>query len=289
MTNELSSESWPSRLGRFGVWRSSRTLDPALASELEELGYGTLWIGGAPGNLQLAEAALDATTTLVVATGIVNIWTDPASEVAAAFHRVSAAHPRRLLLGIGVGHPERVGAAAERPFDALVRYLDELDLRGVPAADRVIAALGPRMLRLAAERAAGAHPYLVTPAHTREARALLGMRAVLAPEQRVVLRSDPVEARTVGRPTVQTPYLGFVNYRNSLLRLGYDESELDGGGSDRLIDDLVVSGDPATIARRLGAHLAAGADHVAVQLIGDDATREDYAELADALSLTRAA
>ena len=287
MTNR-ESESWQSRLGRFGIWRTSRTLEPTLAPNLEELGFGALWIGGAPGGLRLAEEALAATKTLVVATGIVNIWTDPARAVAAAFHRVSGAHPRRFLLGIGVGHPERVGAAAERPFEALVRYLDELDAEGVPAADRVIAALGPRMLRLASERAAGAHPYLVTPAHTREARALLGPHAVLAPEQRVVLRADPAEARTVGRPTVQTPYLGFVNYRNSLLRLGYDEGDLDGGGSDRLIDDLVVSGNPATIARRLGTHLTAGADHVAVQLLGDGLTHADYAELADALSLTPA-
>ena len=285
MTNQ-ESESWQSRLGRFGIWRTSRTLDPALAPKLEELGFGTLWIGGSPGDLRLAEEALAATKTLVVATGIVNIWTDPARAVAAAFHRVSGAHPRRFLLGIGVGHPERVGAAAERPFEALVRYLDELDAEGVPAADRVIAALRPRMLRLASERAAGAHPYLVTPVHTHEARALLGPHAVLAPEQRVVLRADPTEARTVGRPAVQTPYLSLVNYRNSLLRLGYDESDLDGGGSDRLIDDLVVSGNPATIARRLGAHLTAGADHVAVQLLGDGVTHADYAELADALSLT---
>ena len=286
MTDDPDANPWRARLGTFGVWRSSRTLDPALAPVLEELGLGALWIGGAPGDLRLAEAALDATTTLVIATGIVNIWTEPAEVVAESFHRVTARHPGRFLLGIGVGHPERVGVAAERPFEALLRYLDVLDAEGVPEQDRVIAALGPRMIRLSGERAAGAHPYLVTPAHTREARELLGPRPLLAPEQRVVLRADPVEARTVGRPTVQTPYLGFTNYRNSLRRLGYAESELDGGGSDRLIDDLVVSGDAATIARRLGAHLEAGADHVAVQVLGDQPARaEDYAELAEALGL----
>jgi probable F420-dependent oxidoreductase len=269
------------------VWRSSRTLEPALAPIVERLGFGALWIGGAPGDLRLVEESLDATTTLVVATGIVNIWTETAELTAEAFHRVTARHPGRLLLGLGVGHPERVGTMAERPFEALLRYLDVLDAEGVPVADRAIAALGPRMLRLSAERATGAHPYLVTPAHTREARELLGPLPLLAPEQRVVLRADPLEARSVGRPTVQTPYLGFVNYRNSLLRLGYAESELDGGGSDRLIDDLVVSGDSTTIARRLGDHVDAGADHVAVQLLGDEPADDDYAEVAAALGLAR--
>jgi probable F420-dependent oxidoreductase len=261
-------------------------LDSALAPALERLGFGALWIGGAPGDLRLAEEALSATTTLVVATGIVNIWADPAEAVAESFHRVAARYPERFLLGIGVGHPERVGSAAERPFDALASYLDVLDAEGVAVEDRVIAALGPRMLRLSRDRTTGAHPYLVTPAHAREARDVLGLGPLLAPEQRVVLRTDPVEARAVGRPTVQTPYLGFVNYRNSLLRLGYSESELDSGGSDRLIDDLVVSGDHTTIARRLTAHLDAGADHVAVQLLSEEpAGHEGYAELAEALGL----
>lgn len=277
---------WRSRLGRFGVWRSGRTLDPALAPVLERLGFGALWIGGSSGDLRLVDEVLDATTKLVVATGIVNIWTDPAEVVAESFHRVSARHPQRLLLGIGVGHPERVGSAAERPFEALLSYLDVLDTEGVPVDERVIAALGPRILRLSRERSAGAHPYLVTPQHTRTARELLGPTSLLAPEQRVVLRADPVEARRIGRPTVQTPYLGLVNYRSNLLRLGYLESELDGGGSDRLIDDLVVSGDRATIAQRLTAHLDAGADHVAVQLLGESpAEEQDYLQLAMTLGL----
>ncbi|HEY4224585.1 MAG TPA: LLM class F420-dependent oxidoreductase [Pseudolysinimonas sp.] len=285
MASESEPNVWRSRLGRFGVWRSNRIADPSVAPVLEGLGFGALWMGGAPGDLRSAEAALEATSTLVVATGIVNIWEDPPESVSAAFHRVSEAHPGRFLLGIGVGHPEQAGAGAARPFEALVRYLDVLDAEGVPAADRVIAALGPRMLRLSGERAAGAHPYLVTPGHTHDARALLGPGPLLAPEQRVVMLADPDQARVIGRPTVQTPYLGFTNYRNNLLRLGYAERELDDGGSDRLIDDLVASGDSATIAGRLGAHLDAGADHIAVQLVGTPPRTDEYAELAAALGL----
>jgi probable F420-dependent oxidoreductase len=274
-------------LGAFGVWQSQRDLDESFAIAVDESGYGTLWIGGAPGDLALVERMLAATRRIVVATGIVNIWTSDPVAVADAWRRVTDAYPGRFVLGVGTGHPEHNGAAAAKPFDALVQYLDALDGAGVPRSARVLAALGPRVLRLSAERSRGAHPYLVTPEHTRAARELVGPGVLLAPEQRVVLRSDPAEARSIGRPTVEKPYLGLVNYRNNLTRLGYTDDDLAGGGSDRLIDDLVVYGDDEAIASRLNEHLAAGADHVSVHILpgpGED-PRPGLARIATALGL----
>jgi probable F420-dependent oxidoreductase len=278
---------WRAALGSFGVWESGRTFDPAIAPELERLGYPALWLGGQPGDLEVVEQILDATERLVVATGIVSILTTQPRTLAESYRRVVEAHPGRLLLGVGVGHPERVPTAQWRPYTALNEFLDGLDAGGVPAEDRVLAALGPRVLRLSAERSAGAHPYLVTPEHTRDARGILGGGPLLAPEQRVVLRTDAAEARAIGRPSVVSPYLGLRNYRESLRRLGYTEDDLAGEGSDRLIDDLVVSGDPASIVAGLRRHLDAGADHVAVHVIpgpGDDLV-ESYAAVAEAAGL----
>jgi probable F420-dependent oxidoreductase len=278
---------WKPLLGSFGVWESSLSFDPATAVELERLGYTALWLGGSAGDLELVEQVLDRTERLVVATGIVSILTVQPRTLAESYERVVETHPGRLLLGVGVGHPERAPEREWRPYAALTEFLDGLDAAGVPASERVLAALGPRVLRLSGERAAGAHPYLVTPAHTREARAILGAAPLLAPEQRVVLRTDPAEARAIGRPSVASPYLGLSNYRESLRRLGYTEDDLAGEGSDRLIDDLVVSGDPASIVAGLRRHLDAGADHVAVHVIpgpGDDPV-ESYAAIADAAGL----
>ena len=154
-------------LGRIGIWRRRDQLTPRLAKDVEALGYGAIWIGGSPpGDLFLAQELLDATTHLAVATGIVNMWATPATEVAASYHRIAAAHPGRFLLGVGIGHPEAT-AEYRSPYDTIVDYLDVLDAEGVPVEDRVLAALGPKVLALAAERTAGAHPYLTTPAHTR--------------------------------------------------------------------------------------------------------------------------
>jgi probable F420-dependent oxidoreductase len=252
---------------------------------LESLGFGTLWQGGSPeADLQHVWDLLDATSTIVIATGIVNIWTADAAAVAASYHQIEAAHPGRFLLGVGVGHPEAT-AEYRSPYQMLVDYLDVLDGEGVPVQRRVLAALGPKVLRLARDRSAGAHPYLVTPEHTRSARAILGTDRLLAPEQRVVLEADPTAARAVGRPTVVSPYLGLSNYTSNLRRLGYTDADLSGDGSDRLIDDLVVYGDSAEVAHRLGQHLDAGADHVAIQLISPPLvdTDEQYRALADAL------
>jgi probable F420-dependent oxidoreductase len=279
---------WNTRLGDVGVWRRASDLSSGLAQHVEHLGYGTIWVGGSPpADLRIVEELLDATRAITVATGIVNIWDSEPATVATSFHRLEARHPGRFLLGIGAGHPESAGARANRPFEALESYLDALDAAGVPRERLVLAALGPRVLRLAAQRTAGAHPYLVTPEHTRLARGILGAGPLLVPEQRVVLLSDPESARAVGRPTVHRPYLGLVNYTNNLRRLGFSDADLADAGSDHLIDSLVVHGTDDTIARRLREHLAAGADHVAVQLLSgqpDDA-REELAHLADVMSL----
>jgi probable F420-dependent oxidoreductase len=274
-------------LGRYGIWRHASGLTPELAGEVEALGYGAIWIGGSPpGDLRLAESLLAATDRIAVATGIVNMWSTPAEEVAASYHRIEAAHPGRFLLGVGIGHPEAV-SGYRRPYATIVDYLDRLDEARVPVAGRALAALGPKVLALAAERTAGAHPYLTTPEHTREARALLGEGVLLAPEHKVVLDTDPERARAVGRPAVERPYLGLRNYTSNLLRLGWTEEDLAGGGSDRLIDALVAHGDAQAVAARLTEHLDAGADHVCAQVLtvrGADPLPA-VRELAEALAL----
>lgn len=270
-------------LGEFGVWRGGVD-DPAFAADVERLGYGTLWIGSSPSaDLADAERLLDATTRLVIATGIVNIWSAPADEVARSYRRIAARHPDRFVLGIGAGHPEAT-AAFTKPYDALNAYLDVLDAGGVPRERRVLAALGPRVLRLAAERSAGAHPYLTTPRHTREARALLGDGVLLAPEQKIVLDTDPAAARTAARPTVRF-YLGLSNYTANLRRIGFEDADLDGDGSDRLVDALALHGSAAQIAEGLRAHREAGADHVAIQVLGAEDQVPALAALAAQLGL----
>jgi probable F420-dependent oxidoreductase len=254
--------------GCYEVFGHSRVLTVERARVLESLGYETVWQGGSPpADLAHVSAILDATSTLKVATGIVNVWTADAAEIARSYHRIEAAHPGRFLLGVGVGHPEAT-ATYHSPYQTLVDYLDVLDAEGVPVERQVLAALGPRVLRLAAARTAGAHPYLVTPEHSWEAREILGAGKLLAPEQRVVLEADPVRARALGRASVK-PYLRLTNYTANLQRIGFTADDVAGEGSDRLIDALVVSGDDAEIRRRFEEHLNAGADHVAVQLIAE--------------------
>jgi len=275
-------------LGRFGVWRASALATPEIAVDLERLGYGTLWLGGSPdGDLRHAEELIEATSTLTLATSIVNMWKDDARTVATSFARIEANHPGRFLLGVGAGHPEATQQYAN-PYDTLADYVDVLLGNGVPADSLVLAALGPRVLRLAAERTAGAIPYLVTPQHTRQARAILGAEKVLAPEQKAVLETDPQRARAIGRPRVQRPYLGLVNYTSNLRRLGWSEEDLSDGGSDALIDALVAWGTGDEVAAKLSEHLEAGADHVAVQLLAasDDELTDGYRRLAEALGLS---
>src|SRR5271168_5658445 len=161
-------------VGRYGVWLATRSISPNLAQQIEALGYGAAWIGGSPdADLAWVEPALSQTTSLQLATGIVNIWSAPAPAVAESFQRIESTYPGRFLLGIGVGHRERTQEYI-KPYDALVGYLDELDAAGLPTSRRVLAALGPRVLQLSAERSAGAHPYLTTPEHTAKARDRMG-------------------------------------------------------------------------------------------------------------------
>lgn len=254
--------------GRFGVWRHAFGLQPDVGAEIERLGYGAVWAGGSPpADLQVVEDLIAGTEKITVATGIVNIFSAPADEIARSYQRIESRHPGRFVLGIGVGHPEVPGMGAEKPYDALVRYLDVLDDAGVPRERRVLAALGPKVLKLAAERSAGAHPYLTPPEHTRQAREVIGPDTLLAPEQKVVLSTDAESARATGRDAVENPYLHLRNYRRNLERLGFPTEELDNGGSDRVIDALVAHGDATTVAARLTAHLDAGADHVAIQVL----------------------
>jgi probable F420-dependent oxidoreductase len=283
MTDSQASSAGKPDLGRFGSFGSGVTVQQA--KEIEALGYGAVWVGGSPpAELAWVEPILAATTTLQVATGIVNIWTAPAESVAESFHRIDQAYPGRFLLGIGVGHPE-AHTEYRKPYTALNEYLDQLDEHGVPANRRVVAALGPRVLKLSAERSAGAHPYLTTPEHTAHARELIGAKAFLAPEHKVVLTTDSEQARAAGRKALDI-YLNLANYLNNWKRLGFSDDDVAKPGSDRLVDAVVAYGTTDAIAARLREHLDAGADHVPVQVL----TRREnlvpaLAELAGALGL----
>ncbi len=251
-------------LGRYGVFGRGAT--PQQAAEIEALGYGAIWVGGSPpAELDWVEPLLGATERLKVATGIVNIWTAAAGPVAESFQRINAAYPGRFVLGIGVGHREAI-AEYKKPLDALTEYLDKLDEYGVPKEQRVVAALGPQVLKLSARRSAGAHPYLTTPEHTAHARALIGPDSFLAPEHKVALTTDADKARAVGRTALEI-YLNLNNYLNSWKRLGFTDSDVAKPGSDRLVDAVVAYGTVDAIAARLQQHLDAGADHVPVQVL----------------------
>jgi probable F420-dependent oxidoreductase len=276
------------QLGKVGVWTRESAVDGNVARELEQLGYGAIWIGGSPGGeLRFLDELLDATDHLVLATGITNIWQDDAHSIAASQRRLSAAYPDRFLLGIGAGHPE-ARSDYQHPYQALVNYLDILDDEGVPKAERVLAALGPKVLKLSADRAAGAHPYLGSPEHTRQARALIGAGVLLAPEQKVIIDTDPSRARALGRRAVQNPYLHLTNYVSNLKRIGFTDEDIANGGSDRLVDALVAHGDAPAAVQRVDEHLAAGADHVAIQLLTEDGVdpMPGYQAIAQAIGLS---
>jgi probable F420-dependent oxidoreductase len=271
-------------LGRIGIWTYHLNFQPAsqvreVATELEELGYGALWIGEAAYREPLTHAGflLSATSRMVIAAGIANIWArDPFTMTAAQF-TLSEAYPDRFLLGLGVSHARLVegirGHQYERPLTAMRRYLDGMDeagraYRAIKPAEvppRVLAALGPRMLALAAERAQGTHPYLVTPEHTAKARTTLGPDRWLLPEQAVVLETNPDQARAIARRHISR-YLDLPNYTNNWRRLGFTDDDLMGHGSDRLVDALVAWGDVEAISKRVKDHLDAGADHVCIQV-----------------------
>jgi probable F420-dependent oxidoreductase len=252
--------------GVFGHYTGWQQHSPEQLREIEALGYGAIWAGGSPpAELDWVEPILAETTTLKLATGIVNIWTAAAKPVAESFHRIEKAYPGRFVLGIGVGHPE-AHAEYKKPYDALVEYLDELDQYGVPKDQRVVAALGPQVLKLSARRSAGAHPYLTTPEHTAQARELIGPDAFLAPEHKAVLTTDADHARAVGRKSLEI-YLSLANYTNNWKRLGFTDEDIAKPGSDALIDAFVAHGTPDAVAARLKEHVSAGADHVPVQVL----------------------
>ena len=279
------ADSLKGGLGRFGVWTFG-AVTPEQAVEIEKLGYGAVWIGGSPaGDLNFVEPILERTETLAVATGIVNVWTAPAKEVAKAYHRIEDAYPGRFLLGIGIGHPEHT-EEYRKPYDVLVEYLDVLDDECVPTSRRVVAALGPKVLRLSAQRSAGAHPYLTTPEHTAQAREVIGNSVFLAPEHKVVLSTNIDQARAIGRQSVDF-YLNLSNYLNNWKRLGFTDADIAKPGSDKLIDAVVAHGAADDVAKRLGEHLEAGADHVTIQVLGGgDRLLPTLTELAGPLGLT---
>ncbi|UQS26175.1 TIGR03620 family F420-dependent LLM class oxidoreductase [Amycolatopsis thermalba] len=259
-------------LGLLGAHLRGHEVNPGRAVEVERAGYGTLWLDASPpADLTLAEELLDATTRLTVGTSVVNVWTADAETVAASYRRIEAKHPGRLLLGVGIGHRE-VHAEYASPYDTLVPYVDRLVAAGVPAGRIVVAALGPRMLRMAGARSGGAVPAMVTPEHTRRARSILAPGKLLLPGHFALVEPDVERARAVARSAPPGTALGVSNYARNLRRLGFTEDDLSGAGSDRLIDALVAHGDPATTAARLLAHRAAGADHVGVYPLGDDPT-----------------
>ncbi|MEU7824442.1 LLM class F420-dependent oxidoreductase [Catellatospora sp. NPDC049133] len=286
------------RWGRIGVWSAAwtealRSGGEALsgeftdaAAELDDLGYGTLWLGGGPA-VTYARPLLEATSRMTVATGILSIWEHGPAEVAAQRAELERAFPGRFVLGLGVSH-SRLTERYAHPYSAMTEYLSALDAAAepVPVRDRVLAALGPRMLALARDRAAGAHPYLVTPEHTALAREILGADAVLAPEFKAVLDTDAERARAAARGHLAL-YLQLPNYTNNLLRLGFTEDDLRAGGSDRLLDAVFAMGDETAIARRAAAYLDAGADHLAVQVVTAEPglPREQWRLLAAALPL----
>jgi len=279
------------QLGPVGIWSMElRFGDPALgnevAAELDELGYGALWIPGGIDDAVLGDIdrLLSATRTIALATGIINIWKQQPEDVAAWWKGQPAERQSRVMLGLGVSHAPIIGENWGKPLALMRDYVDRLDAAGLPPSASCLAALGPKMLELAGKRTAGAHPYLVTPEHSAIAREVMGPSKLVAPEQGVVVESDPGKARELARAALDH-YRFLPNYKNNWLRLGFSEDDVD-NLSDRLIDGLFAWGSPEKIAERVKAHHDAGADHVCLQVVsgGDFAkTRADYRELAAAV------
>lgn len=277
-----------------GVWLREERRDEVrrAAGELERLGYTSLWLtaGFGEGVPSVFHDVLASTSTMTVASGILSIWHSTPAQTATATAQLERDHPGRFLLGLGTSHAPRVernGQEYSRPFSRMVAYLDELDRAEPPVGRerRVLAALGPRMLRLSADRSAGAHPYFVPVEHTAHARKVLGEGPLLVPEQAVVLERDPGRARALARRHMAR-YLCLPNYADNLRRLGWGESDLAAEGSDRLVDAIVAWGGPDAARERVQAHLAAGADSVCVQVITGDAEEiplAAYRTLADVL------
>ena len=269
-------------LGTIGIWSGSlrygdQVQAAELAAELEGLGYSALWIPDVGGDLWTPLAnLLAATSTATIATGILNLWMHTPEETARQHAELTAQHGPRFLCGIGISHRPFIDMVNEpgtytKPIETMATYLDGLDAAETPLAqdDRVLAALGPRMLELARTRTAGTHPYLVTPELTKQAREGIGPDRLVASEQGVVLETDPDKARAIARLHLNT-YLALPNYANNWKRQGFTDDDIANGGSDRLVDALVVWGDESAIAKRVQEHRDAGADHVCIQVLTDD-------------------
>jgi probable F420-dependent oxidoreductase len=288
-------------LKRIGIWTSAFEHHPArkvqeAVAELEELGYGAVWFSEAFGRETFTQSALllAASTRIVVASGIANIYGRDPFTMASAQKALSEAYPGRYLLGLGVSHIPLVeqlrGHKYAKPVATMRTYLDAMDAaqyESVPpaATHRVLAALGPKMLELAATRSDGAHSYNVPPEHTAKARALMGAGPLLCVEQAVVLETDAIKARQIARGFLDL-YLGLPNYTDNFLRLGFTEEDIKHGGSDHLIDAIVAWGDEKAIESRVQAHRAAGADHVCIQALPADKKAlplREWRELAAAL------
>ena len=274
-------------IGDIGIWTSYRPFGIERAGEaaklVEQLGYGAWWVGGSP-HVPDIRPVLEATSTLVAATGILNVWRNDPGETAAADAALRADFPGRFVLGVGIGHPEAT-SDYRRPLRTMRAFLDGLDASPTPppADERCLAALGPKMLDLAGERTAGTHPYFTTVDHTRFARERLGSGKLVAPELACVVDTNPVRAKAVARDYAKL-YLGLRNYTKNLLDFGFTERDLADGGSDRLIDAVIPQGSAEQIAEVARAHLDAGADHVCLQPLGEEEIpRKSWTALANAL------
>jgi probable F420-dependent oxidoreductase len=274
-------------LGQFGIWTSFRAIGEENAGEaarlVEDLGFGTFWLGGSP-RLPRTRPLLEATDQLIVATGIVNVWAYDPADLAAEYAELDPDFPDRLLVGIGIGHPEATTEYAT-PLATMRAFLDGLDAadRPLQVQRRCVAALGPKMLELCRDRARGTHTYFVPPAHTRYAREQVGEDGLVAPELACVLDADPDRARATARRYAEL-YLGLGNYTTNLLRFGFTDEDIANGGSDRLIDTIIPQGTADEIAAVARGHLEAGADHVCLQPVGvDGIPRDEWTALAAAL------
>ncbi|HEX4092981.1 MAG TPA: TIGR03620 family F420-dependent LLM class oxidoreductase [Trebonia sp.] len=259
-------------LGPVGIWMpppAGTGLDQAqYAREIEAAGFTSVWFPGmnSPEALAAVEPALAATERLVLGTGIASVWTWTAAELAAEANRLATAYPGRFILGLGVSHAPAVEASGQaylKPYSKMVQFLDEL---GEVAAPVVLAALGPKMLELSRDRSVGAHPYFTPPEHTAYARQVLGPQPLLIPELAAAL--DPGQRGAAAARDYAKRYLRLPNYTNNLKRFGFTEADIDGAGSDRLMSSVVPNG-PLALTARLRQHLAAGADHVLVQLVAE--------------------
>jgi probable F420-dependent oxidoreductase len=270
--------------GRLGVWTTYRRIGEANAGPAarlaEQLGYGTFWLGGSP-RLPAVRPLLEATEALAVGTSIVNVWAYDPAELAAEYAALERDFPGRLMVGIGVGHPEAT-SRYRKPLTAMREFLDALDAtpEPIPPQRRSLAALGPKMLDLSARRTAGALPYFVPVEHTAAARRELGPGPLLAVEVAMAVEVDHERGRSLAREYAAS-YLRLTNYAGNLLRHGFTEADIQDGGSDRLIDAVVPHGSPDHLAAVVQAHVDAGADHVAVQAVGEPGIpRRGWAELA---------